>query len=236
MPVFDTPITSNDTSLDRVLAQKLPIILCLFQHPDGTLNKTLDELASAHAGKLLIVRVNAAENPATYDRFGKPALPAILTLENGNMKAKTESATSADARAHASYALGQGPLPAAQTQKPAPPRSQSQGAASSSPIHIQDSTFASEVLQSDLPVLVDFWADWCGPCHMIAPVLDRLAGQYAGRVKFTKLNVDENPTSASRYQVSGIPQLLLFKNGQIVGKLVGAHPQNNIEQLIAQAL
>jgi len=234
MPVFDTPITSNDISLDRVLAQKLPIVLCLFQYPDSTLNKTLDELASTHAGKLLIVRVNAAENPDAYTRFGKPALPAILTLENGNVKAKTESATPTDAHAHASYALGQGPMPSAQAKQTAPPQTQSAG--SSSPIHIQDSTFTNEVLQSDLPVLVDFWAPWCGPCHMIAPVLDRLAGQYAGRVKFTKLNVDENPASASRYQVSGIPQLLVFKNGQVISKLVGAHPQQNIEKLIAQAL
>lgn len=234
MPVFDTPITSNDTSLDRVLAQKLPIVLYLFQFTDGTLNQTLDELASAHAGKLLIVRVNATENPATYSRFGKPSLPAVLTIENGNVKAKSESAAPSDAHAHASYALGQGPMPSAQTQQTAPP--QSQGDGSAGPIHIQDATFANEVLQSNLPVLVDFWAPWCGPCHMIAPVLDRLAGQYAGRVKFAKLNVDENPASSSRYQVTGIPQLLLFKNGQIIGKLVGAHPQQNIEKLISQAL
>jgi thioredoxin len=234
MPVFDTPITSNDTSLDRVLAQKLPIVLCLFQYPDSTLNKTLDELASTHTGKLLIVRVNASENLAAYSRFGKPTLPAILTLENGDVKAKTESATPADVRAHVSYALGKGPMPSAQASQSAPSPSQSAGA--STPIHVQDSTFTSEVLQSDLPVLVDFWAPWCGPCHMIAPVLDRLAGEYAGRVKFAKLNVDENPASSSRYQVSGIPQLLVFKNGQVIGKLVGAHPQQNIEKLIAQAL
>ena len=92
------------------------------------------------------------------------------------------------------------------------------------------------MLHSSLPVLVDFWAPWCGPCHMVAPTLERLAQQYAGKVRIAKLNVDENPLMAQRYQAMSIPMLLLFKGGKQVGKLVGAHPQPNIEQLIRQAL
>ena len=96
--------------------------------------------------------------------------------------------------------------------------------------------FARDVLQSDVPVLVDFWAPWCGPCHMVAPVLDRLAERYAGRIRVAKLNVDENPSAARQYQASSIPLLVLFKGGQPVGRLVGAHPEPNIERLIQQAL
>ena len=99
-----------------------------------------------------------------------------------------------------------------------------------------DQSFPSDVLQSDVPVLVDFWAPWCGPCHMVAPTLERLAAQYAGQIRITKLNVDQNPMTAQQYQAMSIPMLLMFKDGRQVGKLVGAHPQPNIEQLIRQAL
>jgi thioredoxin 1 len=105
-----------------------------------------------------------------------------------------------------------------------------------STVPVTDATFQTEVLQADLPVLVDFWAPWCGPCHMVAPVLDRLAERYAGRVRIAKLNVDENPMMARQYGASSIPLLVLFKGGQPVGRLVGAHPEPNIERLIQQAL
>jgi len=92
-------------------------------------------------------------------------------------------------------------------------------------IEVTDSTFDEEVGSSALPVLVDFWAAWCGPCKMIAPVVEKMAGQYSGRMKFCKLNVDENPQTAGQFQVMSIPTLLFFKNGQVADKVVGANPQ-----------
>ena len=81
--------------------------------------------------------------------------------------------------------------------------------------HVTDDTFATEVLQASQPVLLDFWAEWCGPCKMIAPILDDIAVQYAGRLKVVKLNVDENPTTPANFAVRGIPTLMLFKNGNM---------------------
>ncbi|MEY2700258.1 MAG: hypothetical protein RIQ52_1013 [Pseudomonadota bacterium] len=89
-------------------------------------------------------------------------------------------------------------------------------------VHVSDSDFESRVLQSDVPVLVDYWAEWCGPCKMIAPILDDIAGDYAGRVTVAKLDVDANPQSATRYGVRGIPTLMLFRNGAVVDTKVGA--------------
>jgi thioredoxin 1 len=89
-------------------------------------------------------------------------------------------------------------------------------------VHASDETFGQEVLASDLPVLVDFWAEWCPPCKAIAPLLDELAGSYAGRLKVVKVNVDENGATPAKYQVRGIPTLLLFKGGQLNGQTVGA--------------
>ncbi len=89
-------------------------------------------------------------------------------------------------------------------------------------VHLTDDSFDAEVLKSDLPVLVDFWAEWCGPCKMIAPILDELADEYAGRVKISKLNIDENQMTAPQYGVRGIPTLILVKNGTVEAQQVGA--------------
>ncbi len=99
-------------------------------------------------------------------------------------------------------------------------------------IHITDDTFELEVLQSETPVLVDYWAEWCGPCKMIAPVLDQIAADYAGRLKVAKLNIDENQQTPPRYNVRGIPTLMLFKNGVVEAQKVGAASKTQIAAFI----
>lgn len=89
-------------------------------------------------------------------------------------------------------------------------------------VHVTDQTFEKEVLKGDGPVLVDYWAEWCGPCKMIAPVLDEIATEYSGRVKVAKLNIDENPVTPPKYGIRGIPTLMLFKNGNVEATKVGA--------------
>ncbi len=103
-------------------------------------------------------------------------------------------------------------------------------------VHVNDKTFATEVLHSDLPVLVDFWATWCGPCRSISPIVEELAKEFSGRVKVTKLNVDESPATPTQYGVRGIPTLILFKGGKILDQLVGAHPKARLKALIEKAL
>ena len=101
---------------------------------------------------------------------------------------------------------------------------------------ITDSNFDSEVLKSSQPVLIDFWATWCGPCRAIAPVVEQLAKEYAGKLKVGKVNIDEHPKTPTNYDVRSIPTLLLFKDGKVVGQIVGAVPRPKIEDMIKKAL
>jgi thioredoxin 1 len=104
------------------------------------------------------------------------------------------------------------------------------------PMDVTDDTFETEVINSDTPVLVDFWADWCAPCKMIAPIVEDLANEYDGKVKFTKVDVDSNPKTATSYGIRGIPTLLIFKGGQPVGQVVGAVPKSALKSRLDEAL
>ncbi|MBI3591180.1 MAG: thioredoxin [Candidatus Melainabacteria bacterium] len=97
---------------------------------------------------------------------------------------------------------------------------------------VTDATFEEEVLKAKLPVLVDFWAPWCGPCRAVAPVVDEIASEYNGKLKVLKLNTDENPKTAQSYRISGIPSLMVFKNGQPVEQVVGAVPKSTLSSAV----
>jgi len=104
------------------------------------------------------------------------------------------------------------------------------------PREVTDSTFEQEVLRASKPVLVDFWAPWCGPCRMVAPVVEELAVEYDGKVEFVKLNTDDNPNTAVKYGIRSIPTLLVFKDGQPVGQIIGFRPKSDLKQRLDAVL
>ena len=103
-------------------------------------------------------------------------------------------------------------------------------------LQLDDSLFDTEVLKSDIPVLVDFWAPWCGPCRILAPVVEEISSSYSGRIKVGKLNVDENHETTMKYGIRSIPTIIIFKNGQVFEQVIGAVPKTEIERLIIKAL
>ncbi len=106
----------------------------------------------------------------------------------------------------------------------------------SQPIHVSDAEFEQSVLQNPLPVIVDFWAPWCGPCKMVAPILDKIAAEHAGRLVVAKVNTDENPEWAMKYGVQGIPTMLFIYGGKIVHRQVGALPERTLREIVNQFL
>ena len=106
----------------------------------------------------------------------------------------------------------------------------------SKPVDVTDASFQADVLDNHLPVLVDFWAPWCGPCRMVAPVVDELAEEYDGKVAFYKLNTDENPNVATTYGIRSIPTLLVFKDGEVSGQIVGFRPKGDLAKRLDEVL
>ena len=103
-------------------------------------------------------------------------------------------------------------------------------------VAVTDSEFQTQVLEADLPTVVDFWAEWCGPCRMVAPVVEELAAEYQGKVRFARMNVDENPTTPAKYGIMSIPTLILFKNGEAVDKIIGARSKDDFKRWLDSKL
>lgn len=217
MPVLDTPITTDSQNLQRVLGQPLPSLLILHSDDvDKPLDDALTKTAKKYSGDLLVVRVNVKENPDVHTQYDQIATPALvgLTAKGQSVVGTLDYARPSDVRSYAKHLVNGAPLPH-QKEKAAP---------ADRPITVTDKTFRKEVLKSKVPVLVDFWADWCGPCHQIAPYIEQIAKDYGGKIKVAKLNIDQNRAMQARYGVQSIPTMIVFEGGEPAARVTGANP------------
>jgi thioredoxin 1 len=226
--IFDAPLVTSDQSWDRVLTAGLPVALILH---DGRLPSSLEEsmgkMAAHYAGDLLLVKADLSQNPALKARYGVAEGPAVVAIREGQVVSKGDSLTPDLLRAHVEHLLGKGPAPTASQARKASKRP-------GEPVVVTDSDFDRGVIQADLPVLVDFWAPWCGPCRMVEPIVARLAREAAGELRVAKLNVDENPRIAARYGIRGIPSMMIFERGQVIDQWTGALPEGQLRARLSR--
>ncbi|MEM6530553.1 MAG: thioredoxin, partial [Chloroflexota bacterium] len=182
--------------------------------------------------------VDVTANPNTAARYRHLKLPAVVTMEKKifGMREKShgESLRPADVRAHIAFLLDQGEDPAeiaarklANTQ---------QKATEDATKDVSAKTFKREVLKSKIPVMVDFWAPWCGPCQQVSPIVESLGEEYRGRVRVVKVNVDDNESLSRKYNIASIPTVMVFHQGAVVQTTHGAQPRRNYQRMLEQAL
>jgi thioredoxin 1 len=227
-------IHTNQTSIDRVLRAGLPVVLVFWssQSSLGEVDAQLERLAAEYGGRVLIVKINAAEEASLAQRYSITHLPSFVFVKNGTVEGMLPGPLAErTVREWLRYLIegGQRPSLPAQDQNV-----RSNGARNSGkPLHLTDRTF-QEVINGDQPVLVDFWAEWCGPCRMVGPSVEQLAQEFAGRAVVAKLNIDENPQTPQRFGIMSIPTLYIFKKGEVVDQIVGAQPLPALRQWLAR--
>lgn len=240
MVQYDTPINANDASFDRVVQKpitsvELPVV-AVFWSPQETpreqLNDVLDQTAKAYAGEVLVVKLDVADAPQARSRYGVETLPEFLFFRQGELVARARGMPTAEMlRPWVEYLLQRGPKPVSRKR----PEDKAP-AGDQHPLTMTDADFERVVLGASVPALVDFWAAWCGPCRMVAPIVEQLAREYVGRAVVAKLDVDANPVTAQRYGVMSIPTLILFRNGQEADRVVGSQPIHVLRQKLEALL
>ncbi len=235
-------IKADTVIVNRLLNEQLPLLMWLSSNgetPNTDVRKALDAAALKYEGQLKVLIVDSAANPEIKERFRVGKRPLLIGWHAGEAVSRRQRPWAADVEGIAEKLAQLAPA-SQETLTEQPETKKEEQPVDNQPVHVTDTTFEKEVLESELPVMIDFWADWCRPCKMIAPTLEKLAKEYAGKVRIAKVDVDHNPGLAQAFRIMSIPTLMFVKEGKIVGQTAGALPEptlrDALEQLIALEL
>ena len=231
------PVLTNTEDVEAALNTTLPILILAWQDktPRRDVEIALAEAVQQHRGRLQAFIVDARDTPDLAARFDLAANPILIGWYDGASHIRRNKPWKTDVTGIASDMLALVPVEAA-PDGAAADGDASTAVAADKPVHVTDQTFTQEVMESPLPVIIDFWADWCQPCKMVAPILEKLAKEYAGRVRIAKVDVDANPILSNQFQVQSIPTLMFVKGGKIVGRSAGAAPESALRDVIEQLI
>lgn len=229
------PTGTTDT-VNNALDGELPVLLWLSNGgtPPLDIRKAINDALKKFQDRMVVYAVDTERETALKERFDVGKHPVLLGWHQGEIISRRSRPWAADVSAIVEKL---GAFAPAKQKTDETQTDTKENTVINTPVKVTDTTFQEEVLESDIPVLIDFWAEWCGPCRMVAPTLEKLAGEYAGKVKIAKVNVDENPQLAGAFRIMSIPTLMFVKEGKIVGQSAGAAPEpalrDALEQLIA---
>jgi thioredoxin 1 len=229
------PITLTDDTIDGILNGKKPALLIFSSGSVRGDFLTEFNKAAAENDAIVFARINPDNAPNAAARFEVGQKAVMIAWANGEVVARRGRPWGSDVPS--AVATLQAHVPAAPAEAVQPPtQAKETPTVYNKPVNVTDETFQNEVIDSDLPVLVDFWAEWCGPCRMVAPVLDKLAAEFEGKVKIAKVNVDENPGLSQTFQIRSIPNMMALKEKTIVFNQPGALPEPALRDLVQQLI
>lgn len=233
-------VRATVSQLEEAIVQGKPLLVWVGadgESPPTDVKKALETASKDFEGQLQVMIASVRDDPEvkTLLEVGKRAV--MIGWHDGAVVSRRQRPWAADVQSFAEQLAALAPQLQAESEESTINGNANKEIVDMAPVAVTDATFETEVLQHDLPVLVDFWAEWCGPCRMVAPVLEKLAGEYAGKVRIAKVDVDANPGLAQAFRIMSIPTLMFIKEGKIVGQQAGALPEpvlrDALEQLIA---
>ena len=235
--VEDTPIlATNNEIMHSALETNLPVLLLIWNGDTlrSDVKTEIDRVAREYAGRIRVIKADTSKAPEIAEHFELGKHPLLIAWVNGEALTRRNRPWGTDVQAVVDVLTPHIPANAAPALPPTPTKVIEK--VDTKPIKVTDATFQTEVIDYSLPVVVDFWATWCGPCKQVAPILEKLAKEFSGKVRIAKVDVDENPGVAQALQIQSIPTLMFVKSGQIVGQQVGALPEVQLRQLIQQLI
>ncbi len=231
-------IKADTKAIDEALQGLQPVILWLSQgrSPSLEVRKALDTASTEYADQLTVLIADSNESPELKERFSLGKHPVVIGAYQGEIVNRRSRPWAADIEAMATSLIDLLPKQEVDDKHEETAMNDKKIPVDNAPVQVTDATFEKEVLQSELPVLVDFWAEWCGPCRMVAPILEKLADEYAGKVRIAKVDVDHNPGLAQAFRIMSIPTLMFIKEGKIVGQTAGALPEPTLRDALEQLI